>query len=83
MVSVLDICWLVKFRGHVGKVEKEPQRIKKKNLSTLSGSSSLKKWCLSNLMNVFLSVSLRQTFYRIASLNVRNLKISTHLRHVK
>ena len=42
MVSVLDICWLVKFRGHVGKVEKEPQRIKKKNLSTLQVVQVLK-----------------------------------------
>ena len=39
----IDICWLVKVRGHLGKIEKEQQRIKQKKLSTLSGNSSLKK----------------------------------------
>ena len=39
----VDICWLVKVRGHLDKVEKEQQRIKQKRLSNLSGNSSLKK----------------------------------------
>ena len=39
----VDICWLVKVRGHLDKVEKEQQRIKQKKLSTLSSNSSLKK----------------------------------------
>ena len=38
-----DVCWLVKVRGHLNKVEKEQQRIKQKKLSTLSGNSSVKK----------------------------------------
>ena len=73
----VDLCWLVRFRGHSDKVEKEEQRIKQKKSSTLSSNSSLKKWFLSDLMNIFLTFSLRQTFYRIAALNVQNLKIST------
>ena len=40
----VDICCLVKFRGHLDKVEKEQQRIKQKKLYTLSSNSSLKKW---------------------------------------
>ena len=39
----IDICWLVKVRGHLDKIEEEKQRIKQKKLSTLSGNSSLKK----------------------------------------
>ena len=39
----VDICWLVKVRGHLDKVVKEQQRIKQKKLSTLSSNSSLKK----------------------------------------
>ena len=39
----IDICWLVKVRGHLDKIEKEQQRIKRKKLSTLSGNSSRKK----------------------------------------
>ena len=39
----VDICWLVRVRGHLDKVEKEQQRIKQKKLSTLSSNSSLKK----------------------------------------
>ena len=39
----VDICWLVKVRGHLDKVEKEQQRIKQKKLSNLSGNSSFKK----------------------------------------
>ena len=66
----VDICWLVRVRGHLDKVEKEQQRIKQKKLSTLSSNSSLKKWFLSDF-------TLRKTFYRIAALNVQNLKIST------
>ena len=38
----IDICWLVKVRGQLDKIEKEQQRIKLKKLSTLSGNSSLK-----------------------------------------
>ena len=75
----VDICWLVRVRGHLDKVEKEQQRIKQKKLSTLSSNSSLKKWFLSDLMNIFLTFSLRQIFYCIAALNVQNLKISTLL----
>ena len=37
----VDICWLVRVRGHLDKVEKEQQRIKQKKLSTLSSNSSL------------------------------------------
>ena len=37
----VDICWLVKVRGHLDKVEKKQQRIKQKKLSTPSGYSSL------------------------------------------
>ena len=33
----IDICWLVKVRGHLDKIEKEQQRIKQKKLSTLNG----------------------------------------------
>ena len=77
----VDICWLVRVRGHLDKVEKEQQRIKQKKLSTLSSNSSLKKWFLSDLMNIFLTFSLRQIFYCIAALNVQNLKISTLLPH--
>ena len=69
----VDICWLVRVRGHLDKVEKEQQRIKQKKLSTLC----FKKWFLSDLMNIFLTFSLRQTFYRIAPLYIQNLKIST------
>ena len=39
----VDICWLVKVRGHLDKVKKEQQRTKQKKLSTLSGNSSVKK----------------------------------------
>ena len=39
----IDICWLVKVRGHLDKVQKERQRIKEKKLSTLSSNSSVKK----------------------------------------
>ena len=39
----INICWLVKVRGHLHKIEKEQQRIKQKKLSTLSGNSSVKK----------------------------------------
>ena len=39
----VDICWLVKVRGHLDKVEKEQRRIKQKKLSNLSGNSSLRK----------------------------------------
>ena len=39
----VDICWLVRVRGHLDKVEKEPQRIKQKKLSTLSSNSTFKK----------------------------------------
>ena len=39
----IDICWLVRVRGDLDKVEKEQQRIKQKKLSTLSSNSSLKK----------------------------------------
>ena len=73
----VDICWLVRVRGHIDKVEKEEQRIKQKKLSTLSSNSSLKKWFLSDLINIFLTFCLRQTFYGIAALNVQNLKIFT------
>ena len=73
----VDICWLVRVRGHIDKVEKEQQRIKQKKLSTLSSNSSLKKWFLSDLINIFLTFCLRQTFYGIAALNVQNLKIFT------
>ena len=41
--KLVDICWLLRVRGHIYKVEKEQQRIKQKNLSTLSSNSSLKK----------------------------------------
>ena len=37
---------------------------------------ALKKKFLSDLMNIFLTFSLKQTFYRIAALNVQNFKIS-------
>ena len=73
----VGICWLVTVRGHLDKAEKDQQIIKQKKLSTISGNSSLKKWFLSDLMNIFLTFSLRQTFYRIAALNIQNLKIST------
>ena len=73
----VDICQLGSVRVHLDKVEKEQQRIKQKKLSTLSSNSSLKKMVLSDLMNIFLTFSLRQTFYQIAALNVQNLKIST------
>ena len=49
----VDICWLVRVRGHLDKVKKEQQRIKQKKLFTLSSNSSLKKWFLSDLMNTF------------------------------
>ena len=39
----LDICCLVRVRGHLDKVAKEQQIIKQKKLSTLSSNSSLKK----------------------------------------
>ena len=39
----VDICWLVKVSGHLGKIEKEQQRIKQKKLSAHSGNSSVKK----------------------------------------
>ena len=39
----IDICWLVKVRGHLEKTEKKQQRIKRKELSTLSGNSSPKE----------------------------------------
>ena len=54
----VDICWLVRVRGHLDKVEKVQQRIKQKKLSTLSSNSSLKKSFLSDLMNIFLTFSL-------------------------
>ena len=72
-----DICWLGRVRCHLDNVEKEQQRIKQKKPSSLSSSSSLKKWFLSDLMNIFLTFSLRETFYQIAALDVQNLKIST------
>ena len=75
----VDICWLVKVRGHLDKVKNEQQRIKQKKLSTLSDNSSLKKWFLSDFMKLFLTFSLRQTFYLFEALNVQNLKISTPL----
>ena len=45
----IDICWLVKVRGHLDKIEKEQQRIKQKKLSTHSGNSSLKKMVFERL----------------------------------
>ena len=39
----VQICWLVKVRGHLEKVEKKQKRIKQKKLSNLSGKFSLKK----------------------------------------
>ena len=39
----VDICWLMKARGDLDKVEKEQQRIKQKKLSILSGNSSVQK----------------------------------------
>ena len=77
----VDICWLVRVRGHLDKVETGQQRIKQRKLSTLSLNSSLKKWLLSDLMNIFLTFSLRQTFHHIAALNVQNLKISILSQH--
>ena len=73
----VDICWLMKVRGHLDKGEKEQQRIKQEKLPTLSGNSTFKKWFLNDFMNIFLTFSLGQTLYRIATLNVQNLKIST------
>ena len=73
----IDICWLVKVRGHLDKIEKEQQRMKQKKLSTLSGNSTLRKWFLNELMNIFLTFNLKQICYPIAALNVQNLKIST------
>ena len=55
-------------RGNFDRVGKDQQRIKKKKLPTLLGNSNLKKGFLSNLMNIFLIFSLRETFYRIAAL---------------
>ena len=55
--NCVDICWLVKVRGHLDKVEKDQQRIKQKKLSTLSGNSSLKKRFLSDSVNLFLNFS--------------------------
>ena len=73
----VDICWLVKVRGHLDKVEKEQRRIKQKKVSNLSGNCSLRKMVFERFNEIFLTFSLRQTFYRIAALNVQNLKIST------
>ena len=39
----VDICWLVKVKGHLHKVEKEQQRIKRKKLSNLPANSIFKK----------------------------------------
>ena len=73
----VDICWLVRVRGHLDKVEKEQQRIKQKKLSTLSSNSSLKRMVFERFNEHFLTFSLRQILYCIAALNVQNLKIST------
>ena len=72
----IDICWLVKVRGHLDKVENEQQRTKQKSCLLFQVILILKKWSLSNLITIFLTFSLRQTFYHIAVLNVWNLKIS-------
>ena len=72
-----DICWLVKVRGHLDKVKKEQQRIKQKKLSTLSGNSSVKKMVFERFYEHLPHFQFKITFYRIAALNVQNLKIYT------
>ena len=37
----INICWLVKVRGYLEKVEKDQQRIKQKKLFTVSVNSNL------------------------------------------
>ena len=73
--------------NNLDKVDKEQQRIKQEKLSNFSGNSSLTKRFLSNLMNIFLTFSLRETFYPIATLSVWNLKISIlsshEIKHIK
>ena len=39
----IDICWLLKVRVHLDKIETKQQRITREQLSTLSGNSGLKK----------------------------------------
>ena len=43
LIMHIDICWLVRVRGHLDKVAKEQQRIKQKKLPTFSGNSYLLK----------------------------------------
>ena len=43
---------------------------------------ALKNDFLNDLMNIFLTFSLRQTCYRIVALNVQNLKVSTLSPHL-
>ena len=67
----VNINWLVKFSGHLDKVEKEQTKNKQKKVSssiTLSDNFYLK-------INFFHSFSLKQVFYEIAILNASSLKI--------
>ena len=73
----VDICWLVKVSGHLGKIEKEQQRIKQKKLSAHSGNSSVKKMVFERFHEHLPHFQFKVDFLSYCALNVHNLEIST------
>ena len=41
--AYVNLNWLIKIRSHLGKIEKEQEKVKRKKLSSLSRNSSFKK----------------------------------------
>ena len=64
----VDRFWLVKVKGHFDKADKEQQRIKQKRCLVFQIILVLKNGLFSDLMKIFLTVSLRQIFCGIIAL---------------
>ena len=39
----INFNWLIKIRSHLDKIEKEPEKVKRKKLSSLASNSNVKK----------------------------------------
>ena len=77
----VDICWLVRVRGHLDKVEKEQQRIKQKKLSTLSSNSSLKKMVFERFNEHLPHFQFKADFLLYCRSQCPEFEISTLLPH--
>ena len=64
----VDMCWLMKVKDHFDKADKEQQRIKQKRCPVFQIILVLKNGLFRDLMNIFLTVSLRQIFCGIIAL---------------